>query len=89
VPKFAAIITYQNRDALLAVRPRHREYLRALVTQGKLHESGPFADDSGALIIYEANDEQEARSLLAADPITDAGVIASTDMREWTRVIPG
>jgi uncharacterized protein YciI len=72
----------------LAVRPKHREYLSDLLEQGKLHESGPFADDKGALIIYEAADEAEARALIAADPYTDAGVVATNDLREWKRVFP-
>jgi hypothetical protein len=72
----------------LAVRPKHREYLSSLLAQGKLHESGPFADDKGALIIYEVADEAEARAIIAADPYTDAGVVADQQLREWKRVMP-
>jgi uncharacterized protein YciI len=87
--KFVSIVTFAaDEEKRLAVRPKHREYLSSLLEQGKLHESGPFADDKGALIIYEAADEAEARALIAADPYTDAGVVADFQLREWKRVFP-
>lgn len=87
--KFVALVTFfPDTEKRLAVRPTHREYLKSLFDAGKLHESGPYLDDSGALIIYEAADEAEARSLLANDPYTPAGIIASVDLKEWNRVFP-
>ena len=86
---FVALVTFvDDQQRRLAIRPQHREYLRSLLDQGKLHESGPFADDKGALIIYEAADEAEARALVEADPYTVAGVIAEVHLREWNRVLP-
>ena len=85
--KFAAILTFGDEATRLAVRPRHREYLQRLLADGKLHESGPWADDSGALIVYEAADEAEARALLAADPYNQTdGIIAGAQLKEWNRV---
>ena len=85
--KFAAVLTFGDEAARLAVRPRHRAYLESLLAGGKLHESGPWADDSGALIVYEAADEAEARALLAADPYSQAeGVLADVQLREWNRI---
>ena len=85
--KFAVILTFGDDATRLEVRPRHREYLQGLLAAGKLHESGPWADDSGALIIYEAADESEARALLAADPYSQSeSIIASTQLKEWNRV---
>jgi hypothetical protein len=87
--KFVSILTFgTDEEKRLAVRPKHREYLSSLLAQGKLHESGPFADDKGALIIYEVADEAEARAIIAADPYTDAGVVADQQLREWKRVMP-
>lgn len=83
--KFAAVMTFGDDAARLETRPRHREYLQRLLAEGKLHESGPWADDSGALIVYEAADEAEARGLLAEDPYSRAdGVLAGVELREWT-----
>jgi len=87
--KFVVLVTFApDTEKRLQVRPTHREYLKSLFDAGKLHESGPYLDDSGALIIYEAADEAEARSLLANDPYTPAGIIASADLKEWNRVFP-
>jgi uncharacterized protein YciI len=86
--RFVALMTFGDRERRLEVRPRHREYLAELHGQGKLHESGPFADETGALIVYEAASEAEARSLIDADPYFSAGVISSVEVREWRRTIP-
>ena len=40
--KVATIINYGNAEAVAEHRPRHREYLAELKTQGKLVASGPF-----------------------------------------------
>ncbi|MFO7172713.1 MAG: YciI family protein [Bacillota bacterium] len=85
--KYAAFIQYhRDPEKIQAVRPAHREYLAGLKEKGKLWASGPFADDSGALIIYEAESEAEARSLVENDPFCQAGVFATWDLRPWRQV---
>jgi uncharacterized protein YciI len=89
--RFAAILTFgPDAERRLQIRPKHREYLQQLVANGKLHESGPWTDDSGALIIYEAADEAEARALFAADPYSGGGegVVARVEFKGWNRVTP-
>ncbi len=86
--KFAAILTFGNTEQRLATRPAHREYLKELLDGGKLVASGPWVDDSGALIIYEAADEAEARALIAADPYNSGEIVANLELREWNRVMP-
>jgi hypothetical protein len=87
--KFAVIVTFGDKAKRDETRPVHREYLKSLFDQGKLHESGPFVDDDGALIIYECADEAEARALLAADPYSNAdGVVANAEFRGWNVVFP-
>lgn len=82
--KFAAILTYSDDvDRKLKVRPEHRAYLTKLLNQGKIWESGPFGTDDGALIVYEAEDEAEARKLLGDDPFSLNGVIAKVELHEW------
>ena len=87
--KFAVLLTFGDLDTVAATRPRHREYLQQLLKDGKLHASGPWADGTGALLIYEAADEAEARSLLEADPYTAAGVVAGVQIKEWNQVFRG
>jgi uncharacterized protein YciI len=69
------------------IRPMHREYLKKLLDDGKLHESGPFVDDSGALLIYDAADLAEVQELLANDPYAPNGIVESVSINEWNRVI--
>ncbi|MGH9172934.1 MAG: YciI family protein [Vicinamibacterales bacterium] len=84
--KFATIFQYGNHDRIADVRPSHREYLASLKEQGKLFASGPFEDDSGALIIYEADNQADAEALIEADPFRAAGVFQSYDIRPWRQV---
>ena len=73
--KFAAIIEYlQDKARIAEVRPVHRQYLASLRERGQLVASGPFTDDSGALIIYEAPTREEAEKLLQGDPFHQSGI---------------
>ena len=84
--KYAAVIHYTNRDRIAEIRPAHQQYLTPLKEQGKLWASGPFTDDSGALIIYESDSEDEARRLIENDPFRRAGVFASLELKPWNQV---
>jgi uncharacterized protein YciI len=89
VAKFVAVLEFTDREELrLQTRPTHREYLRSLFDAGKLVMSGPWTDDTGAMLIYEAADIAEAERLLNADPYRTAGVIADARIKEW-RVVLG
>src|SRR5471030_1200888 len=67
--KYAAIIEYlQDKAKIAEIRPVHRQYLASLKDKGQLAASGPFTDDSGALIVYEASTREDAESLLKGDP---------------------
>lgn len=89
VATFVAVLEFTDAEELrLETRPRHREYLRGLFDEGKLAMSGPWGDDTGATLIYEAADMEEAERLLDADPYRAAGVIAEARIKEW-RVVLG
>jgi uncharacterized protein YciI len=63
----------------LAARPAHRRRLAATALM-----AGPFADDSGALIVLDVPDRAAADRILDADPyFTTPGVTVMT-VREWT-----
>jgi uncharacterized protein len=86
--KFAAIIEYiQDRAKIAEIRPVHRQYLATLREGGKLVASGPFTDDSGALIIYEAPSAEEAESILKGDPFHANGIFVSWKLRPWNPVM--
>ena len=85
--KFATIIEYSQDKANIAeVRPVHRQYLTILKEKGQLAASGPFLDDSGALIVYEAATREEAEALMKADPFNQAGIFVTYVMRPWNPV---
>ncbi len=77
------LVYEENRDYRMEVRPAHREYLKELQSRGILLAAGPYADDGGALLVYEAADADELGRILDADPYTEAGVVAETKIREW------
>lgn len=84
MPWFTVETRYtEDRDRLLATRPRHREYLEGLVERGQVLAGGPFADDSGGLAVYQVDDAAELDRLLAADPYTVDDVAAQRIVREW------
>ena len=86
--KFAAVIEYlQDKEKVASLRPQHRQYLASLREHGHLAVSGPFTDDSGALIIYEANDRDEAEGFLKGDPFYKNGVFLEYQLRPWNPVI--
>ncbi|MBM4067577.1 MAG: hypothetical protein FJ271_01340 [Planctomycetes bacterium] len=86
--KFAAIIEYlQDKAKIAELRPVHRQYLASLKENGQLAASGPFTDDSGALIIYEAASREDAEALLQADPFNKNGIFLKYVLRPWNPVI--
>ncbi len=86
--KFAAVIEYvQDKDKIQTLRPVHRQYLAQLRESGQLAASGPFTDDWGALIIYEAASAADAEKLLQGDPFHHNGIFVRWVMRPWNPVI--
>jgi len=86
--KFAAIIEYSRDQAkIAAIRPEHRQYLAGLREAGQLAASGPFTDDSGALIVYEAASPEEAERFLQGDPFHKHGIFGKYVLRPWNPVI--
>lgn len=88
MPLFAVTLKFtDNVERRQEVRPTHREYLKELLAKGKIHESGPFVDDSGALLIYDAADIAEVQELLANDPYAPNGIVETATIQEWNRVM--
>lgn len=85
---FAVQLRFTDTDRRLQVRPAHREYLTSLRESGKLVTAGPFADQSGALLLYDVADEAELREILARDPYTPADVYELVALHEWQPLFP-
>ena len=61
--------------------------LATLKANGQLAASGPFTDDSGALIVYEAPSTAEAEKLLQGDPFNQNGIFVKYVLRPWNPII--
>jgi uncharacterized protein YciI len=86
--KFAAVIEYTPDKAKIAAhRPVHRQYLMSLRERGQLAVAGPFTDDSGSLIVYEAASREEAERLLQGDPFHQNGIFVNYQLRPWSPVM--
>jgi uncharacterized protein len=88
VARFVLEIKFKNNEKRLQVRPAHRAFLAERLAERKLVTAGPWADDSGALLIFEADSEAEVRELLAADPYQIADVYDEVSLREWQPIFP-
>ena len=87
---FAVVYTFADNEAVrLETRPKHREYLKGLLDAGNIALSGPFVDDSGALLVIEAESLAEVEGFLANDPYRAAGVVDNALVREWNIVMRG
>jgi uncharacterized protein YciI len=85
--KYAALIEYiTDKEKIEAVRPEHRKYLGELLASGRLAISGPTMDGWGAIIVYEADTQEQAEGLLKADPFHAAGVFVRWTWRPWNPV---
>ena len=85
--KYAAVIEYTPDKAKIAeVRPAHRKYLIGLYDAGKLAIAGPFGDDSGAVIVYETDTQEQAEGLLKADPFHANGIFVRWTLKPWKTV---
>ena len=81
IVNYARYVTDQDKVAEL--RPKHREYMSELISEGKLVAGGPFTDGSGALFIYDAESVEAAKAIVAVDPYATGGAFASYELRPW------
>ncbi|MEA2572704.1 MAG: uncharacterized protein QOH93_2 [Chloroflexia bacterium] len=66
----------------IEVMGRHFLYLKSLVDQKKAFMAGPCLDTAFGIFIYEADSEEEARSIMENDPSVIAGVM-SAELHEF------
>lgn len=86
----AVQLTYQNPDPdRIALRPQHRERLQRLTDEGKLFGAGPWADDSGALVVFRTDSVAEAEELVAADPYFQTAGVSVVAYHDWNVVFRG
>ncbi|MDQ0734209.1 YciI family protein [Arthrobacter agilis] len=76
-----------HEDLRAEHRPAHRQWLEELVGQGRVLASGPFADGSGALLLFTSESEADLSRLVGQDPFARAGAISAVKATEWNPII--
>jgi uncharacterized protein YciI len=84
---FVIELSFDDNPARLEARPAHRELLGQLKERGLWLMAGPWADDSGALLIIELDSAEELDRLLDEDPYYRAPGVTVVGTRHWAPVI--
>jgi uncharacterized protein YciI len=79
-------LSFTPAEERLAARPGHREVLQRLHRDGELLAAGPWADDSGALLIFAA-DRSAVERALAEDPYYRTDGVSVVSIRDWSPVV--
>jgi uncharacterized protein len=80
---YALELSFSDDPARLEGRPAHRERLSALREEGKLLAAGPYADESGALLLFRVDTAAEADAIVAADPYYSGPGVTVVSLKEW------
>jgi len=63
----------------------HGQYMLSLYKKGALRLAGPFGDGSGGALAFEAENEDDAKAVAAADPAVKAQVFVA-EFHAWKLV---
>ena len=77
-----------NRDFSKGTREqpfwdKHAAFIDKLVDEGFILMGGPLVDEGGALLIVNAEDENEVREKLNNDPWTTHGILKLESVKRW------
>jgi uncharacterized protein YciI len=61
----------------------HAKFIDQLVDEGFILMGGPLEDEGGALLILNAQDENEVREKLKNDPWTTHGILKLESVKRW------
>ena len=79
-------LSFSDDPRRLVARPAHRAIALELHTRGVLVAAGPWADESGALIILDT-DQAGAEAVLADDPYSSGPGVTVVSVRSWSPVV--
>jgi uncharacterized protein len=71
----------EDRSRVRVVAPRHIAHWRELRLASYL--GGPFADRTGGLIIFEAEDAGQAERAVRAGPFVQEGLLEAYWLKAW------
>ncbi|GIF73698.1 YciI family protein [Asanoa siamensis] len=84
---FLLELSFDGNPERLDHRPAHRELVAGLNERGLVAMAGPYADESGALLIFDVATEAEFEELIAADPYYRAPGVTIAAKRKWNLVV--
>ena len=84
---FVLELAFDGNPERLQHRPAHRQLLASLKERGLVAIAGPYADESGALLIFDVATAEEFEALVAADPYYRAPGVTVAAKREWNPVV--
>jgi uncharacterized protein YciI len=61
----------------------HAAFIDALVDEGFILMGGPLVDEGGALLVFNAEDENEVRQKLKNDPWMQHGILKLESVKRW------
>ncbi len=73
-PKFWDDMTPQEEEAL----GPHGDYVGQLYDEGRVVVAGAIAQPPGGVVMFYADSRDEAEEVMAADPLTAAGIVEMT-----------
>ena len=77
-----------NRDFSKETREQpfwaeHAAFIDRLVDDGFILMGGPLVDESGSLLVFNAEDENEVREKLKDDPWAEHGILKLESVKRW------
>ncbi len=61
----------------------HAAFMDRLFANGTVIMSGPFTDGTGSLVLVEAEEESEVRTLFANDPFVVHHIFVLSSLKQW------
>ena len=66
--------------------PAHKAYVQDLITKGHKARSGYWAEYGGGMLLFEASSIEEAKKIVASDPLIGNGCV-EYELHEWRIVV--
>lgn len=66
--------------------PAHKQFVRDLIAKGHQAKTGYWAERGGGMLLFRADSMEEARAIVAQDPLVQNGCV-SYELHEWKIVV--
>ena len=66
--------------------PAHQTYVKDLIAKGHQARTGYWAERGGGMLLFEAASLEEARAIVAQDPLVQQGCV-QYQLHEWCIVV--